>query len=143
LLRAAAARGKRASDRPQVAPATSEPARSAALTLQQPIRGGQVIYAENADAIALSSVNAGGELIADGNVHIYGALRGRALAGAHGDANARIFCHSLEAELLSIAGVYLSADELPDARRGKPAQVYLDGESLVITELVHPTSAHT
>jgi len=105
------------------------------LMLRQPVRGGQVVYAERCDAVVLSSVNSGGELIADGNIHVYGALRGRALAGAHGNANARIFCTNLQADLVSIAGTYLRADELPEAYRGKPAQIYLDGDSLVVTAL--------
>lgn len=100
-----------------------------ALTLSTPLRGGQVVYAEGADAIVLAHVNSGAELIADGNIHVYGALRGRALAGAHGNEAARIFCQSLEADLVSIAGTYLRADELPDGFRKKPAQIFLqDGE---------------
>jgi len=117
---------------------SAEPAPAIAgstLTLQQPLRGGRVAYAKGGDAIVLSSVNAGGELIADGNIHVYGALRGRALAGAHGDESARIFCQSLEAELLAVAGVYLRADELPEARLRKPAQIYREGESLVVAAL--------
>jgi septum site-determining protein MinC len=83
----------------------------------------------------LAHVNAGAELIADGNIHVYGALRGRALAGAHGNGEARIFCKSLEAELVAIAGCYLRSDEIPEARRGKPAQIFLDKEQLVIADL--------
>ena len=105
------------------------------LMLRQPVRGGQVVYAERGDAVVLSSVNSGGELIADGNIHVYGALRGRALAGAHGNAQARIFCTNLQADLVSIAGTYLRADELPEAYRGKPAQIYLNGDALVVTGL--------
>lgn len=103
------------------------------LMLRQPVRGGQVVYAERSDVVVVSSVNSGGELIADGNIHVYGALRGRALAGAHGDTSARIFCASLQADLVSIAGTYLRADELPDAYRGKPAQIYLEGDALMVT----------
>jgi septum site-determining protein MinC len=106
-----------------------------ALLLRAPLRSGQVVYAEQTDAIVLAHVNAGAELIADGNIHIYGALRGRALAGAHGNSEARIFCKSLEAELIAIAGCYLRSDEIPEARRGKPAQIYLDKEQLVIVDL--------
>jgi septum site-determining protein MinC len=83
----------------------------------------------------LAPVNAGAELIADGNIHVYGALRGRALAGAHGNEEARIFCKSLEAELVAIAGCYLRSDEIPENRRGRPAQIYLDKERLVIADL--------
>ena len=106
-----------------------------ALILQQPVRGGQVVYAEQCDAIVLSSVNSGGELIADGNIHVYGALRGRALAGAHGNEQARIFCQSLQADLVSIAGTYLRADEIPEEVRGKAAQISLVEDALVVTPL--------
>jgi septum site-determining protein MinC len=105
------------------------------LLLSQPLRAGQIVYAENRDAIALAAVNTGAELIADGNVHCYGSLRGRALAGARGNDQARIYCQKLEAELISIAGVYVSADELPADKRGKAVQISLRDGSLVITEL--------
>ncbi len=107
----------------------------AALVLKLPLRSGQVVYAEQCDAISLSNVNAGAELIADGNIHVYGALRGRALAGAHGNEDARIFVRSLEADLIAIAGCYLRADEIPENLRGKPAQVYLDHGDIKVTEL--------
>ncbi len=106
-----------------------------ALVLKQQLRSGQVVYAEQSDAIALSSVNTGAELIADGNIHVYGALRGRALAGAHGNEEARIFTRSLEADLVAIAGCYLRADEIPDALRGKAAQVYLEDGALKVIAL--------
>ncbi len=105
------------------------------LVLKLPLRSGQVVYAEQCDAVALSSVNAGAELIADGNIHVYGALRGRALAGAHGNEEARIFVRSLEADLVAIAGCYLRADELPEKLRGKPAQVYLERGEIRVAEL--------
>jgi len=106
-----------------------------ALVLKLPLRSGQVVYAEQCDAIALTNVNAGAELIADGNIHVYGALRGRALAGAHGNEDARIFVRSLEADLIAIAGCYLRADEIPENLRGKPAQVYLDHGDIKVSEL--------
>jgi len=106
-----------------------------ALVLKLPLRSGQVVYAEQCDAIALANVNAGAELIADGNIHVYGALRGRALAGAHGNEDARIFVRSLEADLIAIAGCYLRADEIPENLRGKPAQVYLDHGDIKVAEL--------
>jgi septum site-determining protein MinC len=123
------------------APASAEPRAAQAtefqgsLMLQQPLRAGQIVYAENADAIAMAAVNTGAELIADGNVHVYGALRGRALAGARGNDQARIFCQKLEAELISIAGVYISSDDIPADKRGKPAQIYLRDGNLVILDL--------
>jgi septum site-determining protein MinC len=99
------------------------------------LRGGKVLYAEQCDAVVLGPVNAGGEIIADGNIHIYASLRGRALAGAHGNEEARIFCKSLDAELVAIAGCYLRADEIPAKNRGKPAQIYLENGNLVIAEI--------
>jgi septum site-determining protein MinC len=108
---------------------------SGALVLKQQLRSGQVVYAEQCDAIALSSVNTGAELIADGNIHVYGALRGRALAGAHGNEDARIFTRSLEADLIAIAGCYLRADEIPDELRGKAAQVFLENGELRVVAL--------
>jgi septum site-determining protein MinC len=106
------------------------------LVLSQPLRSGQIVYAdEGRDAVALSAVNQGAELIADGNIHVYSSLRGRALAGARGNDQARIFCQRLEAELISIAGVYANADELPKDKLGKPAQISLRDGSLVISEL--------
>ncbi|HEX6242732.1 MAG TPA: septum site-determining protein MinC [Polyangiales bacterium] len=105
------------------------------LLLRTPLRSGQVVYAEQSDAVVLAPINAGAELIADGNIHVYGALRGRALAGAHGNEEARIFCKSLEADLVAIAGCYLRSDEIPENRRGKPAQIYLEKERLVIADL--------
>lgn len=121
----------------EAAPAAVQelPGHPPALTLRTPLRGGQVVYAEQADAVVLASVNSGAELIADGNIHIYGALRGRALAGAHGNKEARIFCRSLEADLVSIAGQYLRADELPEEFRGKPAQIALVEDKLVVSAL--------
>jgi|GEM_PF-25899 len=102
-----------------------------------PVRSGQVVYAQQRDLIVLSSINAGAEVIADGNVHCYGPLRGRALAGAHGNQKAQIFCYSLEAELLSIAGNYLRAEEIPPEYVGKPVHIFWDeaSEKLSIRKL--------
>jgi septum site-determining protein MinC len=114
----------------------TEPETQGALMLTQPLRGGQIVHAAHRDAIALATVNPGAELIADGNIHIYATLRGRALAGARGDESARIFCQRLEADLISIAGVYLSADEIPADKVGKAVQVTLRNGELVIADLV-------
>jgi len=108
---------------------------AATLTLTQPLRSGQIVYADGRDAIALAGVNPGAELIADGNIHIYSALRGRAMAGARGNTDARIYCHKFEADLVAIAGVYLSADELPKQHRGKAVQVWLQDGELAFAEL--------
>jgi septum site-determining protein MinC len=118
-----------------IAPAPQALESAGSLTLLQPLRAGQIVYAEGRDAIAMGAVNAGAELIADGNVHVYAPLRGRALAGARGNDQARIFCQRLEAELVSIAGVYVSSDELPEDKRGKPVQIFLRDGALVISEL--------
>ena len=121
---------------PAATDAQPQPVETAtSLTLLQPLRAGQVVYAEGCDAVALAAVNTGAELIADGNVHVYAPLRGRALAGAAGNTQARIFCQRLEAELVSIAGVYVSADELPSDKLGKAVQIWLQEDQLVISEL--------
>jgi septum site-determining protein MinC len=80
-------------------------------------------------------VNPGAQVIADGHVHVYGPLRGRALAGAHGNPEARVFCHSLEAELVSVAGEFLTADELDPALRGRPSQVFMENGVVRVTAI--------
>ncbi len=103
------------------------------LVIDKPVRTGQRIHAEGANLVVLAIVNAGAELIADGDIHIYAPLRGRALAGARGNTAARIYVQSMEAELVAIAGYFQVFDEgLPDAVRGKFSQVYLDGEKVVV-----------
>ncbi len=87
------------------------------------------------DLVVMSSISPGAELLADGHIHIYGALRGRALAGVSGDATARIFCRSLEAELVSVAGYWRVREDIPEAIIGKPAQIFLDSERIVIEPL--------
>jgi septum site-determining protein MinC len=98
----------------------------------QPIRSGRQVYAREGDLVVLSTVSAGAELLADGNVHVYGALRGRALAGVSGNTSARIFCRSLQAELVSIAGHWLVREDMDDHLIGRTVQVYLKGDLLVI-----------
>lgn len=124
---------------PPAAPAAAAvvpTARAPALIVDQPVRSGQQVYAKETDLIVLATVGAGAEVIADGNVHVYGALRGRALAGARGDATARVYCQQFAAELVAVAGCYRLTEEMPpDSLRrvmGKPAQVRLDGEALRI-----------
>jgi len=99
----------------------------------QPVRSGTQIYARGADLVVTAAVGAGAEIIADGNIHVYGALRGRALAGAGGDVDARIFCSRLEAELVSIAGHYLVSEQLPPEQQGFPVQIALVDERLTVT----------
>ena len=105
------------------------------LTVRTPVRSGQVIHAVGGDLVVVAPVSAGAELIADGNIHVYGPLRGRALAGASGNSDVSIFCLGLEAEFLSIAGRYLMADQLPRDSRGKPARAHLEEDGLIITSL--------
>lgn len=102
-----------------------------AKIVQQPVRSGQQIVAEG-DLIILSVVSPGAEILAGGNIHVYGALRGRALAGINGDEQARIFCQKLEAELVSISGQYQIRDELDERWFGKAAQVFLQQDILTI-----------
>lgn len=121
---------------PAPAPAESpagEPAPS--LVITEPVRSGQRIFADRGDLVVVSSVSSGAELIAHGNIHIYGPLRGRALAGVNGDRNARIFCQSLEAELIAIAGLYRTSDDLGATVRQHRVQAFLDGETLCIEPL--------
>jgi septum site-determining protein MinC len=100
-----------------------------------PVRSGRQIYAQGGDLIVLASISPGAELIADGHIHVYGALRGRALAGIAGNPQARIFCRSLEAELVSVAGYWRVRDDIPEELIGKPVQIYLGNEQVVIEEL--------
>lgn len=102
----------------------------------RPVRSGQQIYAEGADLIVLAQVSEGAEVLADGNIHIYGSLRGRALAGVKGDESARIFCQNLEAELVSVAGNFVLQDALPKELLKKPVQISLKGEKVVVEALV-------
>ncbi len=114
----------------QASPAPVAPSGGTTLLVERPLRSGQRVYSAG-DVIVLDAVSHGAEIIAGGNIHVYAALRGRALAGAHGDASARIFCSCLEPELVAIAGVYRTAEQplAPDIA-GKSAQVLLDGETL-------------
>lgn len=107
-----------------------------AMVVDKPLRSGQHIYAKGRDLIMLAMVNPGAEIMADGHIHVYAPLRGKAIAGAKGDTTARIFAGSLEAELLSIAGVYRTSDlPLPPEVAGKSAQVWLANDKLVMLAL--------
>jgi septum site-determining protein MinC len=104
-----------------------------ALVIDKPLRSGQQVYAKGRDLVVLSMVNAGAEVIADGHVHVYAPLRGKAIAGARGNTEARIFSLCLEAELISIAGTYRTSETpLPAHLAGQPAQIRLVGEKLVM-----------
>jgi len=104
--------------------------------ITKPVRSGQQVAALNGDLIVLSSVSQGAEILASRHIHIYGALRGRALAGINGDNEARIFCQDLKAELLSIAGHYKVNEDIPADLMDKQVQVYLDEDSLKIQPLL-------
>jgi septum site-determining protein MinC len=113
-----------------------EPVIQPTRVITTPIRGGQQVYAQGGDLLVISSVSSGAELLADGNIHVYGPMRGRALAGIKGDRKARIFCQQLGAELLSIAGQYKVSEDLRrDPLWGAPVQVSLSGDVLNITRL--------
>jgi septum site-determining protein MinC len=121
---------------------TAAPAKSASpatgdigMVHTAPIRSGQQIYAEQRDLTVLGTVGAGAEVIADGSIHIYGALRGRALAGARDNNKARIFCREFHAELVAIAGHYKVMEDLPAELRGKAVQIWLDNEQIHIAAL--------
>jgi len=101
----------------------------------KPVRSGQQLYARGRDLIVTALVGNGAEVIADGSIHIYGALRGRALAGAQGDTSARIFCREFHAELVSIAGQYRVFEDIPAELRGQPVQAWLDGDKLLLKKL--------
>jgi septum site-determining protein MinC len=109
---------------------------ASALVIDRPLRSGQQVYAKGRDLVVLSMVNSGAEVIADGHIHVYAPLRGKAIAGARGDAQARILTLCLEPELVSIAGVYRTSENpLPPALLGKPAQVRLVEDKLVMQPL--------
>jgi len=106
------------------------------VVVDKPLRSGQQVYARGADLVVMAVVSFGAEVIADGNIHVYAPLRGRAIAGARGNTEARIFSTCLEPQLVSIAGIYRTTEtELPADVRGKPAQVRLEGEKLLIEPL--------
>lgn len=117
------------------APAPAPAARTSSRLIADPIRGGQQIYARGADLTITHQVGAGAEVVADGNIHIYGRLAGRAIAGADGDTQARIFCRRFEPELVAIAGVYAVAEQLHGEWLGKPAQVFLQDGTLKVERL--------
>ncbi|MFQ7900813.1 MULTISPECIES: septum site-determining protein MinC [Pseudomonas] len=114
----------------------AEPVYRPTRVVTTPIRGGQQVYAQGGDLIVLAAVSPGAELLADGNIHVYGPLRGRALAGIKGDANARIFCQQLAAEMISIAGQYKVAEDLRrEPLWAESVQIRLAGDVLNITRL--------
>lgn len=113
----------------------SSEATSSTTLITQPIRSGQRIYAAG-DLVVLAQVSAGAEIMAEGNIHVYSVLRGRALAGVQGNLEARIFCSDLQAELVSVAGTYKISEDLDKTVRGKPVQVYLQNDNLIIKDIL-------
>ena len=118
----------------------AQPVPSGALVVDKPLRSGQQVYAKGRDLVVMAMVNPGAEVIADGHIHIYAPLRGKAIAGARGQADSRIFALAMEPELISIAGVYRTSENpLPAEVWGKPAQVSLqsgpEGDKLTIAPL--------
>ena len=105
------------------------------LLLAEPVRSGQSIVFADGDVTVLGSVGSGAEIVAGGSIHIYGTLRGRAMAGVNGNSSARIYCQKIEAELLAIDGYYQTAEEIDETLRNRPAQAWLQGETMKITPL--------
>jgi septum site-determining protein MinC len=121
---------------PEPAPAAPVAAASRTVIIDKPLRSGQQVYARGADLIVMAVVSYGAEVIADGSIHVYAPLRGRAIAGAQGDTEARIFAAVMEPQLVSIAGTWRNIESgLPPEVAGKPAQVRLEGDSLRIEPL--------
>ena len=120
----------------EISSETAKQAGHPTVLVAEPVRTGQQVYAENADLIVTGTVSEGAELIADGNIHIYASMRGRALAGAKGRRDARIFIHSMQAELVSIAGIYRNFEQqLPEHLYRKPVQIHLQDDRLVIAAI--------
>lgn len=122
---------------PAVPPEPERPALKSpnSLLIDSPVRSGQAIVFPEGDVTVLGSVGSGAEIVAGGSIHIYGTLRGRAMAGVAGNPRARIFCHRIEAELLAIDGYYRTADEIDVRLRERPSQAWLDGSAMMITSL--------
>lgn len=120
---------------PDVGSATAEQKKPASLLIENPVRSGQSVVFIEGDVTVLGSVGSGAEIIAGGSIHVYGTLRGQAMAGAAGNCRARIFCHRFEAELLAIGSCYRTADEIEASLRCGPVQAWLDGNTLQISAM--------
>jgi len=136
-------RGTQDLDLPEPEPAPAPAAEAAprlreqpsSLLIEEPVRSGQSVAFVEGDVTVLGSVGSGAEIIAGGSIHIYGTLRGQAMAGVTGNRRARIFCHRFEAELLAIGSYYKTADEIEDGMRSGPIQAWLDGNTLKISAM--------
>ena len=125
-----------APEAPQIVREVPVPA-NGTLVIDKPLRSGQQVYARGGDVIVTALVSFGAEVIADGNVHVYAPLRGKAIAGARGDTSARIFTTCMEAQLVAIAGIYRTAEvALPAEIAGKPARISLDGKKIVMEPIL-------
>jgi septum site-determining protein MinC len=120
---------------PVAAPAVPPKPEPASLLIEDPVRSGQSVIFTEGDVTVLGSVGSGAEIVAGGSIHVYGTLRGRAFAGATGNARARIFCHRIEAELLAIDSYYRTADEIDQGLRRRPAQAWLEGATLQVSAM--------
>ncbi len=125
-----------AGDNDAPAPAAAPANNGVAKVIDRPVRSGQQVYAQGGDLIIVAPVSEGAEILADGNIHVYGTMRGRALAGVKGDTQARIFCQQMEAELLSIAGRFVMQDTIQTQCWKQSAQAYLEEDALVVSALV-------
>ena len=115
----------------RVVPSHPQPPKATpSIVVSEPVRSGQSIFYPEGDVTIVGSVASGAEVVAGGSIHIYGALRGRAMAGTMGNADARIFCRKLEAELIAIDGFYKTADDMEQGLRGKQVQIWLEGETI-------------
>jgi septum site-determining protein MinC len=119
----------------QQAEAEKRETKPSSLLLDTPVRSGQSVVFLDGDVTVLGSVSSGAEIVAGGSIHVYGALRGRAMAGVNGNSAARIYCQKIEAELLAIDGYYQTADQLDASLRSRPVQAWLDGETMRVTPL--------
>ena len=126
----------------ETAPHTEEAANPAlpdpgptSLVVREPVRSGQAVVFQDGDVTVLGSIASGAEVFAGGSIHVYGTLRGRAVAGFNGDSGARIFCRRFEAELLAIDGVYRTADDMEPGLRGRAVQAWLDGDRIMMAAL--------
>ena len=120
---------------PVATPKAAQKAQPASLLIEDPVRSGQSVVFMEGDITVLGSVGSGAEIIAGGSIHVYGALRGRARAGATGNARARIFCHRVEAELLAIDSCYITADDIEERLRCQPAQAWLEDGTMQISAM--------
>ncbi|WP_426128693.1 septum site-determining protein MinC [Pararhizobium sp. PWRC1-1] len=113
-----------------ITPVAPLPRATPSIVVSQPVRSGQSLHYPEGDVTVVGSVASGAEVVAGGSIHVYGALRGRAMAGTMGNSSARIFCRKLEAELIAIDGFYLTAEDMEPGLRGKPVQIWLEGEAI-------------